>query len=162
MAQALTRRCVHLRRRACNSLCTEQGVVSQSLAQSTLYSDLLFKCAAGISASSSSFFWQGLHFRMMPMFFLPFAFTYLLVGRSCRERTSVMNQSTRCTPAGSCAVQPAGAGRHWDAATTDHVGRTTLPPARTSKEIRTADTATACQALKALREPESNPGPFII
>ena len=23
------------------------------------------------------------------------------------------------------AVQPAGAGRHWDAATTDHVGRTT-------------------------------------
>ena len=30
------------------------------------------------------------------------------------------------------AVQPAGAGRHWDAATTDHVGRTTLPLARIS------------------------------
>ena len=33
------------------------------------------------------------------------------------------------------AVQPAGAGRHWDAATTDHVGRTTLPPVRISRRF---------------------------
>ena len=33
------------------------------------------------------FFWQGLHFRMMSMvmFFLPFAFTYLLVGADLAE-----------------------------------------------------------------------------
>ena len=48
-------------------------------------------------------------------------------------------------------IQPAGAGRHWDAATTDHVGRTTLHSAQISKETRTADTATMCQTQKALQ-----------
>ena len=38
------------------------------------------------SASFFFFFWQGLHFRMMSMvFFLPFAFTYLLVGADLVE-----------------------------------------------------------------------------
>ena len=50
------------------------------------------------------------------------------------------------------AVQPAGAGRHWDAATTDHVGRTTLPPRPNLQEIRTADTATLCQTPVMLQQ----------
>ena len=45
------------------------------------------------------FFWQGLHFRMMSMVMLVLSSLrfHLSSGwrRSCRERTSVMNQSTR-------------------------------------------------------------------
>ena len=91
---------------------------------------------------SSYFFWQGLHFRMMSMVmcFLPFAFTYLLVGADLVERTSVMNQA----PAGSC--DPTRRGRSDAAGGTPqphppHVGRTTLHSARISEETRTADTA---------------------
>mgnify|MGYP000326340805 CR=1 FL=1 len=119
----------------------------------TLYSGLLFKCAAGISAIVLLlylFCWQGLHFRMMSMVmcFLPFAFTYLLVGADLVERTSVMNQA----PAGSC--DPTRRGRSDAAGGTPqphppHVGRTTLHSARISDVPRTADTATVCQTLQA-------------
>ena len=54
----------------------------------TLYSGLLFKCAAGISASFFFFLLAGIAFQddvPMVTFFLPFAFTYLLVGADLVE-----------------------------------------------------------------------------
>ena len=57
------------------------------------------------------------------------------------------------------AVQPAGAGCHWDAATTDHVGRTTLPPARISRRFEPL-TPRPCVRPQKCCNRDSNPQSF--
>ena len=77
----------------CSSFVSSQSVTTTLLARSTwptltLYSGLLFKCAAGISASSnadasSSFFWKVVV--LQDGLLLLSLFTYLLVGADLVE-----------------------------------------------------------------------------
>merc|ERR1740129_2699218 len=121
-----------------------------------------FKCAAGISASFFFFFFllAGIALQddvhgdvssffpsLSPIFWLAQILQIADLGDEPEHPLEV-------------AVQPAGAGRHWGAATTDHVGRTTLPPARISKRFEPLTPRPCVRPSSRCRNQDSNPRSF--